>query len=256
MAPEKKKKKKKDIDIKDESDDIATVEVEEEAEEEPSDEDIPTEESLLEDELNPDDEIEDDLEAEEEDLTIPLDQIDDHGVVDDPVRMYLHEIGRVPLLSADDEKVLAKKMEAGKRIREIREGYIDTYGIAPTPIQLVLNMLIDLGKARETFYLFQEELGLEKTANFKKAITEPAIQQNLINEIDQTITQNIANKTGKSLAEVQQELINISLNIRLMPEELLIAIPEDATLENIEWLTHDKTFIDSVELKDAKLKTY
>ncbi len=33
--------------------------------------------------------------------------------VDDPVRMYLKEIGKVPLLSADEEIELAKRMEAG-----------------------------------------------------------------------------------------------------------------------------------------------
>ena len=33
--------------------------------------------------------------------------------IDDPVRMYLKEIGRVPLLSADEEKVLAERMAAG-----------------------------------------------------------------------------------------------------------------------------------------------
>ncbi len=33
--------------------------------------------------------------------------------IDDPVRMYLKEIGRVPLLSADEERVLAEKMAQG-----------------------------------------------------------------------------------------------------------------------------------------------
>jgi RNA polymerase primary sigma factor len=253
MATNKRSRKKK-ADIKDDAIEVIADEIEDE--EEPSDDDVPSDESLIEDELDPDNDLDEDAEAEEEDLIITMDQIDDHGVVDDPVRMYLHEIGRVPLLSASEEKMLAKKMEAGKRIREIRENYIDTYGVAPTPIRIVLNMLVDLGKSRETFHLFQEELGLEITANFKKAITEPAIQENLINEIDQTVTQNIANKTGKTLAEIQQELINISLNIRLMPEELLTAIPEEATLENIEEITHDKAFIDSVEMKDSKLKSY
>src|SRR5262249_3532923 len=46
--------------------------------------------------------------------------------LDDPVRMYLREIGRVPLLSAAEEVVLAKRMERGRheRQRSLREQHI------------------------------------------------------------------------------------------------------------------------------------
>ncbi|MEC4677904.1 MAG: RNA polymerase sigma factor region1.1 domain-containing protein, partial [Nitrospirota bacterium] len=37
------------------------------------------------------------------------------GRTDDPVRLYLKEIGSVPLLSREGETVIAKKIEAGKK---------------------------------------------------------------------------------------------------------------------------------------------
>ncbi len=55
--------------------------------------------------------------AEELDVDVDLENLDlsvPEGVgIEDPVKMYLREIGKVPLLSAEDEIELAKKMEEG-----------------------------------------------------------------------------------------------------------------------------------------------
>ena len=63
---------------------------------------------VIKDEAIPEAELNAESEPEEIDISVP------EGIsIDDPVRMYLKEIGKVPLLTADEEIELAQRMEQG-----------------------------------------------------------------------------------------------------------------------------------------------
>lgn len=100
---------------------------------------------------------EDEVEVEKIDLSVP------EGVsVEDPVRMYLKEIGKVPLLSADEEIELAQKMEAGS--------------VAVEKIPLLKERLAETGDEQEKEELQAEikalQLDVDRGSDAKKRLAE------------------------------------------------------------------------------------
>ncbi len=83
---------------------------------------VEEEEEDVDEELDEDIDMTEDDEAELEEIVAEaaednLEDIPKGIAVDDPVRMYLKEIGKVPLLTADEEMQLAQDMEAGEIIK-------------------------------------------------------------------------------------------------------------------------------------------
>ena len=189
-------------------------------------------------------------------LEIPPEQLEEQEVVDDPVRVYLHEIGRVHLLTADDEKILAKKMEAGKRIGKIKQGWLQRYGRHPSATEIVIAMLQELGQASTIINLIQKQLNLTPPASFLETIFDVKLQDSINNEINQQLIQVVALQMNKSIPKTEQLLINLSLNSKLLPLEVLNVIRGSDAEADIDELVTNTAFINSIQPYEKQLKAY
>jgi len=190
------------------------------------------------------------------DLEIALEGLEEQEVVDDPVRMYLHEIGKVHLLTAENEKALAKKMEEGNRISEISQDCLRRYGRLPSAPEIILTMLKEVWQAAAIIHLLQEQLDLKATDHFVEAVFNSKLRDGINGEISQPLLQAIARQTGQSLPETEQLLIDLSLNIGLLPKEVLDVLGDSVSLADIGELVSDPDFVSSIQASEKQLEDY
>ena len=185
-----------------------------------------------------------------------LEGMDQQEIADDPVRIYLHEIGRVHLLTANDEKTLAKKMEEGKRVSEVKSHYLQEYGRAPSVVDIVLAVIKELGEASELIQLIQEQLGIPKTTGFLEAINNTRLQESIDNSIDPQLIDDIALRTSLSMPATEQRFICLSLNSKLLTEGVRAAISPDISFSDIDKLVKDEPFISSIQTHGHRLESH
>src|SRR4030042_1717090 len=106
--------------------------------------------------------------------------------IDDPVRMYLREIGKVYLLTADDEKRLARSMEEGKHIQRIEKRWLEEHGRSSSGLEVLLNLLSEVHDARKITGAIAKQLGLGR-ASLSQRIADPVLRAAIDGELDQAL---------------------------------------------------------------------
>ncbi len=173
----------------------------------------------------------------------------------DNVRLYLREIGNVPLLSVDAEKHAARQIEIARHISAISSG-LENQGRQVTSAQIFLEILRELGKTSEIFLQLQKYFDFPENASFVATIKNKRLNAALEREIDKSTVQTIAVKLNLPAESVEYLQVLISIDIALISENILSIISPKVLPSNISTLAKDKKFTEKLKKHQVYLQTY
>jgi len=177
-------------------------------------------------------------------------------MIDDPIRMYLREMGRVSLLSAREEKQLARKMEEGKYIRGIEADWFNRHDQFPSPVDTAIAAVTMVGQTSHFLIALEEELGTSRQGSIAQRISDPKLRTAIDNEIGQPLMKNICERTGTELGEAGEAIKGLSLLTAIIPPEVFDAFNASCSYSDLVSLSLQPEYRNSLEHFEPKLKEH
>jgi len=173
----------------------------------------------------------------------------------DLARCYLQEIRRIPLLTADDGQIAARRIEIGSRVSEIKQN-IETAHRSTSGSQVVLEIIKALGKSPEIIYQVQETLNLSKNGSIYESVTNNKFKAAVNGIFDPSIVHCIGEKLNLSSESIENQLTLLSIDTSLLSNKILMAIGNKVSLPDIQKLVTERGFIHGIESHESYLHEY
>jgi RNA polymerase primary sigma factor len=175
-----------------------------------------------------------DVEAEAEAEPEMEADLGSQDMIDDPVRMYLREIGRVSLLKAADERHLARQMEASKHIERLEEELTSPEGRPPRAWQVVNQLLSRAVEGQELANALSKYGGLPGELTFKEIVNNDQFRGVLDGDITEELMIFAEDAMNVSQDEAKQLIQELSLDTRLLPPEIMTKFDDSATMDDVK----------------------
>ena len=140
--------------------------------------------------------------------------------IDDPVRMYLREIGRVNLLTAADERDLSRQMEEGNWIRDFEEDWRLREGRMPNPVEITVFLLLQLEYLLPDITVVAKELDKEQLPLFE-LIYDADFRDRVDGEMDAELRSALMTELEYEEAQAEERLVQVSVVTHLWPRRLV-----------------------------------
>jgi len=167
--------------------------------------------------------------AEEPEEIKPPAALGEYEVIDDSTRMYLQELGRVPLLTAHEEKVLSRKIELGRYVERLKDNHFSKYKKFPSPVDIVIHVISQLSRAYPVVRIVEERIGIDSSSNVVDTIKNPEFRSAIDVVIEPSLIAAIDKGIDKGTTAAEEAIVNLSINSQLLPPQLLELLARDKT---------------------------
>ena len=119
-------------------------------------------------------------------------EADSFEVIDDPVRVYLREIGRIPLLTAADERRLALEHASGRHVEVAEAEILLETGRQPLPFETIKLLLKRLESRAWLLEAIAEYRAIEEPLTLSMLLTNELLRQAIDGQVDQEMLEHAA----------------------------------------------------------------
>jgi RNA polymerase primary sigma factor len=195
--------------------------------------------------------------GEEAETIKPPAPLEEHEITDDSARMYLQEIGRVPLLNVNEEKSLCRKIELGRSLEAVEDTHLKKYKKLPSPVDIVFQVLSQLSKAYPVVQIVAEHVGINPSGTVTETVRNPKFRSAIDDVIDRSLIEATAKGIGKGTSAAEDAIVNLSINSQLLPPQLLELLARDKTSwSKLKTLQTNDKFLSRIESHTNEFKLY
>ena len=168
-------------------------------------------------------------------------------MIDDPVRMYLREIGRVNLLKAAEERILARHFEEGRYIAQVEELLSSPEGRQPRAWMVIAHFLEYIGNHHDVISAVARYHGIRFSGRLSEVVAHPDIRDALDGELPVEVMNFLADALNTEPDDAKEQLQLASLSSRLLPNEALEALKSDPDIRDIPKVAGRPEFRNALE---------
>ncbi len=167
--------------------------------------------------------------------------------IDDPIRMYLREIGRVSLLKKSDERTLARRIEACKYIQSVEKDLAEADVEPARAWVIIVNLVQRLGDATPLLNALRRYLGIDGKSTLSDVMDEPVLREALDGELPEELLNFISEILNQEPEDIKAELRKLALDSRLLPREINELVNPETLISNLSLVAQDEEFKESLK---------